>query len=268
MDSKKRNNRLTLCVAGFVLATSSAFAQVQKSTTDELSTAVQEPDVQTIAIRQTLTQRYPNTKFTAIKRAAVAGLWEVSMGVNVAYVTEDVRFFLFGHLFDMQTQTDLTAARIPASQNSQSVSNTGLNFKDLPFENAIKTVRGTGLRKIAVFTDVDCPYCQDLELSLAKLKDVTIYTFLFPLASIHPEAVQKSVAIWCAPDRDAAWQKFVTKGLLPSKQTACPNPVAKNIELASKSGIQGTPYIIFSNGDKAAGALDIASLEQRLATTH
>lgn len=222
-------------------------------------------DPQTVAIRLTLQQRYPNTKFGAIERAPMPGVWEVWMGANVAYITDDARHFIFGHLYDMERQIDLTASKKAAITSTQaSEPSAAMKFSDLPLQNAIKTVRGSGARKLAVFSDVDCGYCQQLEADLAKLDNVTVYTFLFPLESLHPQAMAKSAAIWCADDPAQAWARAMSSGSVPGSDSHCPTPIEANIELAQRAGIQGTPFIFFENGAPAAGVLDVASLERRL----
>lgn len=220
-------------------------------------------DPATIAMRQALTQRYPNTKFGEIQRSAVPGLWEVWMGANVAYVTDEGRHFIFGHLYDMQTQTDLTAAKKEQVNLQLEAATPKLSFADLPLGDAIKTVRGNGQRKLAVFSDPHCPYCRDLEKQLAKLDNVTVYTFLFPIDSLHPEAAAVAQSIWCAKDRADAWKKFMATGKAP-QPASCDTPIERNVELAAKGRINGTPFILFANGGQAAGALDSASLERRL----
>lgn len=229
------------------------------------TSAERSADPQTVAIRLELQKRYPNTKFGAIERAPMPGIWEVWMGSNVAYITDDARHFIFGHLYDMEQQMDLTASKKAALSNTQaSEPSTAVMFADLPLQDAIKTVRGNGARKLAVFSDVDCGYCQQLEGELAKLENVTVYTFLFPLASLHPQAMAKSASIWCAKDRVEAWATAMSTGSVPDSDNRCRTPIEANIELAQRAGIQGTPFIFFENGTKAAGALDVASLERRL----
>lgn len=234
------------------------YAQLQRS-----SQAASDPA--TLAIRQTLQQRYPNTKFGDISRSPMPGVWEVWMGPNVAYITEDGRHFIFGHMYDMQTQVDLTAGKQDAITAKQALQRPQVKFADLPFDNAIKTVRGNGERKLAVFSDPDCPFCHKLEAELGRLDNVTIYTFLFPIESLHPDSSTKSEAIWCAKDRSAAWASFMKGGKLPRKSPRCDSPIQQNIELANQAGVQGTPFIFFANGGSAAGALDLASLERHLA---
>jgi hypothetical protein len=123
------------------------------------------------------------------------------MGRNLAYVGSDARYFLFGHLYDMREQRDLTADRLEAARR--------IDFASLPLADAITTVRGDGSRVLAVFSDPDCPYCRKLEQELAKLDNVTVHTFLYPLGELHPEARQRAIAVWCAPDRAAAWKALM-----------------------------------------------------------
>lgn len=229
----------------------------------DIAAPASSPDPATVALRQKLSQRYPNTQFGDIQRSAVSGLWEVWMGANVAYVTDEGRHFIFGHLYDMQTQTDLTAAKKEQMNLQLESAKPKIAFADLPLGDAIKTVRGNGDRKLAVFSDPHCPYCRDLEKQLARLDNVTIYTFLYPIASIHPQAADVAQSIWCAKDRGTAWRAFMGAGTAPAP-ARCSSPIERNVELAGKAGIYGTPFILFSNGDKAAGALDVASLERRL----
>jgi thiol:disulfide interchange protein DsbC len=220
-------------------------------------------DPAAIAMRRSLTQRYPNTSFGDIARSAVPGLWEVWMGANVAYVADEGRHFIFGHLYDMQTQTDLTAAKKEQLALQLEAARPKLSFPDLPLADAIKTVRGGGQRKMAVFSDPHCPYCRDLEKQLAKLDNVTVYTFLLPIDSLHPEAAAIARSIWCARDRAGAWKQFMAIGKAPPP-ARCDTPLGRTADLAEKAGINGTPFILFGNGDRAAGALDAASLERRL----
>jgi thiol:disulfide interchange protein DsbC len=230
------------------------------------SAAVAVADPAALALRHSLQAKYPNTKFGTIVRTPMTGIWEVWMGGNVAYVTDEARHFLFGHLYDMQTQTDLTVGKQDLINAQQAASKPKIDFKDLPLADAIKTVRGTGARKLAVFTDPDCGYCRLLEEQLAKIDNVTVYTFLFPIASLHPEAPAKSDAIWCSKDQVSAYKKAMKTGNAPSNVSRCTSPVARNIELASRAGVMGTPTIFFANGEKAAGALDVAGIERHFST--
>ncbi len=79
----------------------------------------------------------------------------------------------------------------------------------LPLNLAFKRVKGNGSRKLAMFSDADCPYCKRIEGEIKQLDDVTIYTFLFPIDQLHPDAARKSTLIWCAPDQAKAWDELL-----------------------------------------------------------
>lgn len=56
------------------------------------------------AVLATLKQKYPSTVIKSVSATSLPGIYEVVMGKNVAYVEESGRYFIFGHLFDMQTE--------------------------------------------------------------------------------------------------------------------------------------------------------------------
>lgn len=198
---------------------------------------------------------YPKTVFKEIRKSQLEGLYEVVMGSNIAYTDASGRYFLFGHLYDMQQQVDLTAQRKLDSRKSE--------FPQQFLGNAIKTVKGNGSRVLAIFSDPDCPYCRKLEGELARLDNVTIYTFIYPLEQLHPEAKTKSVAVWCAQDRAAAWTDAVLAGKTP-KLVACENPINDNLVLGSRLGVTGTPTLIAADGRVLPGAAPAEQIDRWL----
>ncbi len=147
---------------------------------------------------------------------------------------------------------------------AQSESN--IDFNHLPFNQSIKTIKGNGSKKIAVFYEIDCDYCRHLErYELSKIKNVTVYTFLFTNDE-NKNAVswKKAESIWCAVNVNQAWQDFIFKDNIASNYEACKNPIKQNKILALKLGVKATPTIIFSNGNKAVGMIKAKDIEQRL----
>jgi len=200
----------------------------------------------------TLKAKYPNTQWRSVMSTPVAGVYEVMMGQNVAYTDNAGRYFFFGRLFDMQTQTDLTEPRMQ-------VVNT-IDTKLLPTADALKVVKGSGKRALYIFSDPDCPYCKQLEANLRDVTDVTIHYYFFPLSSIHPDARRKSIAAWCAKNPAQAWEAMVLNGVAPPPAD-CPNPVDRNIALAERLGITGTPTIISADGRRLPGAATAARID-------
>jgi len=200
----------------------------------------------------TLKRLYPGTAFEGVAASPVPGLSEVVMGTSVAYVDASGRYFLFGRLFDMQHQRDLTAERIERLS--------AIDFSALPLDSAIKTVRGTGRRTLAVFSDPDCPHCRALERSLAELQEVTVYTFLYPVAALHPDARDKAIAVWCARDRAQAWSDLMAHGVVPAGG-ACTHPIDRIVALGTALRIVGTPTLFAGDGRRIVGAQSAAELD-------
>lgn len=193
---------------------------------------------------------YPSTRFGEIRPTPWPGVFEVAMGANLAYVDASGQYFLFGHLYDMKAQRDLTAERKDTLAR--------IDFNALPLADAIKEVRGRGSRALAIFSDPDCPHCRRLEAELKGLSDVTIHTFLMPIASLHPQARAKAIAVWCAKDRLGAWQALMTRDQVPPSAD-CAHPVDRNVALAERLGVTGTPTLVAADGRVLPGA---ASAEQ------
>jgi len=198
---------------------------------------------------------YPKTPISSVEATAIPGIYEVTMGRNISYVSEDTRYFLFGTLYDMKTSTDLTANKRELASR--------IDFGKLPIENAIVIKKGNGKRKMAIFTDMDCPYCKQLHKELSGVKDATIYAFLFPLDSIHPQSSGKAKAIWCSKDRAKALDGWFNDGNIP-KSESCDTPVDSNLKLGESFGINGTPTLIFKNGKLIPGTRSAAEINKLL----
>lgn len=202
-------------------------------------------------VTEQLAAAYPNTPFRDVKPSPLPGIYEVTMGDNVAYTDGTGRYFLFGHLFDMQKQVDLTQQHVDQGYKTR--------FPAALLDQAIKTVHGNGRRVVAIFSDPDCPYCHQLEEQLALVDNVTIYTFLYPLESIHPEAMTKAIRIQCAPDPARAWHDWMTQRVLPPL-VACKHPINDNLVLGSRLGVTGTPTLIAQDGRMLPGAVSATQL--------
>lgn len=232
----------------------SALAHAQEA----LAPAV--PPSELASIQKNLKLTYPKTRFSKISVTPVPGIYEVVMGRNVAFVDGSGRYFIFGRLFDMNSQEDITSVSEHEQPAVQKV-----DFASLPLDAAIKSVRGDGRRVLAVFSDPDCPYCKTLEQALATLDDVTIYTFLMPLEQLHPDARRKADAIWCSKDRAAAWAALMRDGKAPAKSgklagEGCTAPHGVVQPLAQRLGIGGTPFLVAADGRTMPGAMPAAKL--------
>lgn len=197
-----------------------------------------------------LAKNYPNLEVKNLATTEMRGLYSGVLDGKVVYLNEDAQHLIAGNMVRLSDQKNLTQALM--------IQNNSISWKSLPLKNAIKSVRGNGKRQIAIFSDPNCPYCQKLEVELKKLTDVTIYTFVLPLKA---KSVAPSKAIYCEKDPAYAWEKLVNQGIEPNSKKSCKNPIADNLALAQKLGVNGTPAIIFSNGYKVLGAYPATQIE-------
>jgi len=193
-------------------------------------------------IRKTISESAPEVKIVSINKSPYAGLYQVvTNGYNIFYTDENGEVGFFGNVIDIKNKQNLTL------QEKDKI--TKVDFSSLPLDKAIVRVKGNGARKLALFSDPECPYCQGLEKQLEGVNDVTIYTFLLPLSDLHPGAMRKSQLIWCAKDRAKAWNDMLLKQKEPKgSNTTCETPIKEIAEIASRNWISGTPGVIFSNG--------------------
>jgi thiol:disulfide interchange protein DsbC len=183
------------------------------------------------------------------------GLYEVLIGGQIYYVDSDVTFVLAGRMFDPTSREDLTQKRLDTALK--------VDFKSLPLAQAVKTVRGDGSRVLVTFEDPNCGYCKRLWQNMAELKNVTIYTFLYPILS--PDSMEKSKAIWCSKNRAASWDEYMVQNkATPAAAADCKTPLEQNVALGQQLGINGTPTIVFADGTRSAGAMPVVAIEQRL----
>ena len=193
---------------------------------------------------------------SSVTKTPYLGLYEVYVDGQIVYTDEKVSVLLLGtRLIDARTMMNVTDERMQKL--------TAIRFSDLPLTLAVKQVRGDGTRVFATFEDPNCGYCKKLARDIAKLDNVTIYTFLYPILS--QDSLEKSNQIWCAADKAKAWNDWMIDGKAPTGKGDCDTTaVRKTIETGRKLAINGTPTIFFADGERIPGAVPPAWIEQKL----
>ncbi|NMG43620.1 thioredoxin fold domain-containing protein [Aromatoleum toluvorans] len=193
----------------------------------------------------------------SVARVPYGGLYEVVMKSGELIYTDDkVTFFLDGRVIDTKTRKDVTAVRMAQLSS--------IDFASLPLDHAIKQVRGNGSRVLVTFEDPNCTYCKRLGKELVQMKDVTLYTFLYPILS--PDSTEKSRNIWCAKDRAKAWNEWILEAKTPAAAKCDSAVVDRNVALGQKLRINGTPTLFLADGRRLGGYVPAAELEQQLAS--
>lgn len=204
------------------------------------------------AVRKALTDK--TGKIDKITKAPVAGWWEVISDGQVLYVDDKGTYVMMGSLIDLKTDRNLTADRQGSLAKDQITSQLG---------NALKQVRGNGKNVLITFEDPNCGYCKKLAKEIQKLKDATIYTFLYPV--LGEDSMEKSRAIWCASDRTKTWNDYMLNGkAVPVMPEKCDMAgLDASIALGRKLRINGTPAMFFSDGERSPGYMPAEEIEKR-----
>jgi len=193
----------------------------------------------------------------SVTKTPYGGLYEVKVGNELVYTDAEGKFVFIGHVFDTETSKDLTQAKLDELNK--------IKFSDLPLDLAAKSVKGSGKRVIAVFEDPNCGYCKRFRKSLVEIKDLTVYTFMYPI--LGDDSMKKVKNLWCSADRAKAWDDWMIEGkAAPSAPDSCSTAaIDKVMELGKKYRVTGTPTIIFADGSRVPGAIDAKALENKLA---
>ena len=212
---------------------------------------------QEAVIRKNIAERLPDfPKIDEVSKTPIPGLFELRVGTEIFYSDEQGNHLMEGQLIETKTRTNLTEARI----NKLTV----IDFAALPLKDALVWKAGTGARKIAVFADPNCGYCKRFEKDLQQVKDVTVYTFLYPI--LGGDSPEKSRDIWCAKDNAKVWLDWMLRSTAPVRSMGeCDSSaLQRNTALARKHRINGTPAIVFEVGKRVPGAMSLEQIEKQL----
>lgn len=205
-------------------------------------------------IKQSFGKRFPGLAIGEVAETPFSGVYEIPVQGELFYVDATGRYVLQGSLIDLETRTDLTAERMAKL--------TAVPFEELPLESAVKQVRGTGERKIAIFEDPNCGYCKQFHRTLERFDDITIYSVMFPI--LAPDSREKAENIMCAKDSVATLRAWMLDGKTPPKAT-CDTNIDELLAFGKQHNVRGTPAVFFEDGSRVGGAMTFDQLTRRLA---
>ncbi|ORU90334.1 MAG: disulfide bond formation protein DsbC [Cycloclasticus sp. symbiont of Poecilosclerida sp. M] len=204
------------------------------------------------AIIKQLSTVLPGVSVDQISESPIKGLYQVSIGMRIVYVSADGRYILQGDMLDLKTRENLTES---LQNKARTFALAKLDEKDMivfPAKNEKHVV--------TVFSDIDCHYCRKLHAELNTYLDegITVRYLFFPRSGINTPSYDKAVSVWCAKDRNQA----LTDAKLNDEVVAktCKNPVKEQLELGVAMGVSGTPAIVAASGALIPGAVPAKDL--------
>jgi thiol:disulfide interchange protein DsbC len=210
------------------------------------------------AVRQALSQSLPEFTIDTIKPSEIRGLYEVSVGATIFYVSEEGKYLLQGRLVDIKTRTDLTEQKLASVRLAA--------LDKLGKDNMIIFTPKIKKYSAYIFTDIDCGYCRKLhsEIDQYLAEGITINYLFFPRAGKGSASYDKAVSVWCSADRNKALTEAKKDQKIPNK--TCENPVDAHMQLGEDFGVKGTPMIVTDKGNIYPGYLPAKELVDALAS--
>jgi thiol:disulfide interchange protein DsbC len=215
------------------------------------------PDAATqAAIKATIAKKFPDIQVDSVRPSPMKGVYQVTMGADIAYVSADGKFLIAGDMYEIDSRTNLTEA---GRQKTRVDVLAKLDERDMiVFKPA--AVKHT----ITVFTDVDCGYCRKLHSEISQLNElgVQVRYLAYPRSGPGTEDWRKMEAVWCSKDRKNAITE--AKAGKEVKSGQCATPVAKQFKLGEQMGVRGTPAIFTASGDYIGGYLTPSQMLKEL----
>ena len=208
-------------------------------------------------VRATITAMFPEINGEDVVPSPVKGLYAISKGTIVAYISGDGRYLMQGDIIDLQTQRNVT-------EDSRTLSRKVIMDKVEAGSYITFSPKKVDY-SVVVFTDIDCTYCRRLHRQIQDYMDkgIEVRYLLYPRNGPSTDSWKKAADVWCAADRNSALtaakldQEFKT-------QSCDSDVIATNYALGQDVGLRGTPAIVFADGTLVAGYLPADQLRKSL----
>ena len=163
-----------------------------------MAASASEPSAVNDDITQRLQSLLPDMEGVSVSDTPMDGLFEVRIGSELVYISENGRYLVQGRLIDLDTQRDLTDASLSELRQDQ--------LAALDRSGLISFGATDPVHQVLVFTDPDCGFCRRLHEQVEGYAEagIQIQYLAFPRAGIGSTTYDTLVSVWCAEDRHAA----------------------------------------------------------------
>lgn len=198
----------------------------------------------------------PDVEVDNIQPSPIDGLYQVIIGAEVVYITQDGSYVIKGEILDINKRRNLT-------EDLRSDSRVKL-LSDLKKDEYIEFSGKNARDTIYVFTDVDCGYCRKLHQDVPELnsRGINVRYLAYPRAGVNSATGKEMSQVWCADDRQTALTASKNRESFQGK--TCDDPVAEQYVLGQKLGVRGTPSIYLENGRNLPGYLPPDEIQKQL----
>ena len=171
------------------------------------------------------------------QRVVVFHLFMQLVAVAAGDVGEDGKHIIQGPMYDVSGAQPVNVTNQLLMKNLNALEKEMIVYKAAQEKHVI-----------TVFTEITCGYCHKLheEMKDYNALGITVRYLAFPRAGVQSQPEQDMKAIWCAKDRNKAFDDAMNgKGVQPA---SCDIDIANHYALGVQFGVTGTPAIVLSNG--------------------
>jgi len=217
------------------------------------------PAAQPVDPRVDLAAKIPGAKPEDLRATPIPGIFELSHGADISYVTADAKYIFSGDLYRVAPGGDFP--------NLSDERRRELRVKlvaAVPESEMIIFGPKNPKYTITVFTDVDCPWCRRLHSQMADYNrlGIRVRYMAWPRTAPKSESWLKAESVWCAKNRADALAKAIGGDRIAA--ASCQDPVQRHHDLGRQLGVTGTPGIVLADGELVPGYVPPDELAQHL----
>jgi thiol:disulfide interchange protein DsbC len=209
--------------------------------------------------RVAIAKAIPGVKLEDVRISPVTGVYEVSRGSDISYLSADGRYAILGDMIDLDSDANISENRRRGFRAHM--------IESVPDSEMVVFSPKDPKYTITVFTDIDCGYCRRLHSQIAEYNRLGIkvrYMF-FPRSGPDTDSWHKAEAVWCSSNRADALTRAKKDEVINSPK--CPaDIIARDYELGHKLGVEGTPAIFLASGEMLPGYAPPGQLAKYLKT--
>ena len=196
--------------------------------------------------RAAIAKKFDGIKIEDIRVSPVNGIYEITRGSEISYVSADGKYAILGDMVDVDADANL-------SENRRRIIRARM-IETVPDSEMLVYSPKDPKYTITVFTDIDCGYCRRLHSQIAEYNRLGIrvrYMF-FPRSGPDTDSWHKAEAVWCSSNRNEALTR--AKNGEDVKAPKCPTDIIKrDYELGQRLAVDGTPAIFLQSGEMLPG---------------
>ena len=209
--------------------------------------------------RVELAAKIPGAKPEDLRATPVPGIFELTHGADISYVSADAKYIFSGDLYRVAEGGDFPNLTEERRHDLRAKLLSGVPESEMIIYGP-KSPKYT----ITVFTDVDCPWCRRLHSQMADYNrlGIRVRYMAWPRTAPKSESWLKAQSVWCAKNRGDVLGKAIAGEAIQA--ASCQDPVQRHHDLGRQLGVTGTPGIVLSDGELVPGYVPPDELVQHL----